>query len=137
MYSLFKCLCDVLQPIFPSGTNKRILYYTTTFLPLFKRGHLTERTFNGSQIGQRNGLSLHKAEKDYGESPCEDVCYLQGWRAEAGLCKGGRPWSLWRLTSGGCVSSTCCRGAAGRGCETAGAQRWRQINTVQVICLNI
>ena len=46
--------------------------------------------------------------------------FLQGWRAEAGPCRGGRPWLLWHLMSGDSVSSSCCRDAKGRGCEDAG-----------------
>lgn len=57
------------------------------------------------------------------------MCFLQDWRAEAGQCGGGRPWLRWHLTSGDFVSSSCCRDAEGRGCELAGAQRWRQIQT--------
>lgn len=58
---------------------------------------------------------------------CVCVFVLQGWRAVADQCRGGRPWLLWRLMSGDSVSSSCCTDAGGRGCEHAGEQRWREI----------
>lgn len=60
---------------------------------------------------------------------CESVRLVQGWRAEAGQYRGGRPWSRWRLMSGDSVSSSCCRDAEGRGCELAGAQTGKEIKT--------
>lgn len=68
---------------------------------------------------------MHKFEDedddfDFGEV-CVSVCvrFLQDWRAKAGRCVGGRPWSRWRLMSGDFVSSNYCRVAVGRDCEVA------------------
>lgn len=47
------------------------------------------------------------------------VSFLQDWRAKAGRCAGGRPWSRWRLMSGGFASSSCCKAVKEQGCGLA------------------